>query len=287
VSVLLLLAAGAAADPWAIPAPNGAELFLVLQDSERSYTLTPHDKVAEEADGKERIDPPLPAADREATEACRALVAAGSHEEAEARLAELLARNAANHDARMLVALSLHRRGLHAEALAALRESLIGNRRNPEGWKLLEEVARKLGRKVVRPRLKPRGWVAEGADGTTLAYADASREADMPWMFYAVARAHYRHEGRFARDHPGAKEYRFTFREQLFAAGAAVVYAEAQKPAERSADARMLLAQKKAKTIVPFLFFATYPEPLADPPERHFESLKPILEKYFNENILR
>lgn len=109
----------------------------------------------------------------------------------------------------------------------------------------------------------------------------------MPWMFYAVARAHYRYEGAFRRDHPQAKEYAFTFREQLFAVGSALSYAETQKGSERSEASELLIAQKKAKTLVPYVFFAMYPEPVPQQPERGWEELKPLLEKYFDERILR
>ncbi len=286
--MLLFLAAGPAlADAWTVPSPNGADLFLVLQNSSRSYTLTPADEVAEEADGKERVELPMTPADAKEIARCRELVSAGKHDEAVAGLKALLARNAANHDARLLVALSLHKRGLDAEALPVLRESLIGNRRTPEAWQLLEEVAGKLGKKVVRPRLKPRGWIVAADDGATITYADASKDADMPWMFYAVARAHYRYEGGFRRDHPQAKEYAFTFREQLFAVGSALSYMEVQKAGERSEDSTLLIAQKKAKSLVPFVFFAMYPEPVPQQPERGWEDLKPLLEKYFDERILR
>jgi len=276
-------------DPWTVPDPKGIVLFVKLQQNPtKAYTVVPSGKVAPGADGAERVEPPVSPADKEALAACRELIAAAKHDEASARLAELLKENPANHDAHVLLALSLHQRGDDKAALAELREAIVGNRRDPEAWKLLEQVAKKLGKRVVRPKLKLKGWIEATADGgVTLGYADAGRDADMPWFYYVVARASYRYEGGFQRDHPAAKEYVFTFREQLFAFGAALNAAEAAPAAKRSQELKLLIAEKKAKTLVPFLFFAAYPEPLPQQPERDWESLKPVLEKYFDQKIIR
>ncbi len=291
-ATLLLLGATlvrADEDPWAIPDIQGPALFLKLQaNPSKAYVVTPSDKVAAGAEGEERVEPAVSAADKEALGQCRELISAGKHDEAMARLGELLKGNPANHDARTLGALSLHERGDDKGALSALRESIIGNRRNPEAWKLLDEVARKLGKRVVRPRLKMKGWIEEKANGeVTVGYAEAARDGDMPWFYYALARAFYRHEGGFKRDQPAAKEYAFTFREQLFGFGAALNTAEGQKSAKRSPESKLLIVERKAKTLVPFLFFAAYPEPIQQQPERDWESLKPVLEKYFDQKIVR
>jgi tetratricopeptide (TPR) repeat protein len=244
--------------------------------------------VAEGAGGAERVEPLVSPSDKEALGRCRELISAGKHDEAVAHLDEMLKRNPANHDARMLIGLSLHERGDSKAALVALRESIIGNRRNPEAWTLLEQVAKKAGKRVVRPRLELRGWIEAKADGdVTVGYADAARDADMPWLYYGLARAYYRYEGEFKRDHPAAKDYFFSFREQLFATGTALTSVEAEKSAKRSPEFKALIAEKKAKTLVPFLFFAAYPEPIPQQAERGWESLKPVLEKYFDEKILR
>lgn len=291
-AALILLCAAplrAQEDPWKVPAPKGVELFLKLQQSaSKAYTVVPSGKVAPGADGAERVEPPLSPADKEGLAACRDLIAAGKHDEASARLAGLLEENPANHDAHVLLALSLHQRGDDRAALAELREAILGNRRDPEAWKLLEQVAKKLGKRVVRPKLKLKGWIEATADGgVTLGYADAERDADMPWFYYVVARASHRYEGGFQRDHPAAKEYAFTFREQLFAFGAALDSAESAPAAKRSPEMKLLIAEKKANTLVPFLFFAAYPEPIPPQPERDWESLKPVLEKYFDQKIIR
>jgi len=274
---------------WTVPEVSTPKVFLEIQNGSRAYTLTPSKDVDKAAIPPERVELPLSPEEREELVACRNLIEAEQIEEAQARLGAVLEKNTANHDARMLLGLVLHRRGMHKEAVAELRESLIGNRRNPEAWKLLKEVARKVGKRVVQPALSPRGWIGEPADdgSVVLGYADAGRDGDVPWSFYIMARAAYRHEGRFQRDHPDAKEYRFTFREQLFALGAAIPSAEAEKSSRRSKEFKALLAEKKAGTLVPFVFFALYPEPLPLQPERDFETLKPILEKYFNERVLR
>jgi tetratricopeptide (TPR) repeat protein len=290
-ALVLLATAFARADegPWAVPDVSGPALFVKLQaNPSRAYIVTPSDKVAPEADGDERVELPLSPEEKEALGRCRALVDAGDHADALARLDALLKENPANHDARMLVGLALHAQGDPKAALAALRESIIGNRRNPEAWTALEQVARKLGKRVVRPRLKMKGWIAPKEDGSiVVGYAEATRDSDVPWFYYALARGYYRYEDGFKRDHPDAKEYAFTFRELLFGFGTALNAAEGLKAAKRSPEFKLLIAEKKAKTLVPFLFFAAYPEPVPQRPERGFEQLKPVLERYFDTKIVR
>ena len=68
---------------------------------------------------------------------------------------------------------------------------------------------------------------------------------------------------------------------------AALNTVEAQKSARRSPEFKLLIAEKNAKTLVPFLFFAAYTEAVPRQPERDWASLKPALEKYFDQKIVR
>ncbi len=279
---------GKKADPWEVASPDNSGLLLTLTNSKRNYVMFLAGKVPEAAVQPDRVEPPATDEEKKGIQACRDLLASEKWPEAEATLRDLLGKAPALHDARALLAMSLLRQKKPADAATALRESLIGNRRNPEAWKALEETAAALGRKVLRPVLQPRGWVLVQKDGDIqVGHADADRDCDFGWNFYAVARASYRYEGSYAASCPG-REYLFTFREQLFAAGAAVHWAEdARKDGEKVADdLGRLLAEKKTKTLVPFVFFAMYPEPTPAEPEKDFDVLRPVLEKYFDEKIL-
>ncbi|MHC4340074.1 MAG: hypothetical protein ACYSX0_07680, partial [Planctomycetota bacterium] len=80
------------------------------------------------------------------------------------------------------------------------------------------------------------------------------------------------------------KEYRFSFREQLDAVAAALSASEAKK--SPSKDFKIIQAERKAGRIVPFIFFAMYPEPIPEQPERYFEALKHRLETFFDQQIV-
>ncbi len=286
--VPILAAEGRKIDPWEPPPVDCAELSIVITQSKRSYNLRLAGKVLETADAPERVEPPETAEELRALQACRDLQAAGKWPESESALRDLLGRSPALHDARSLLGTSLLRQQKPAEAAAAIRDSLIGNRRNPDAWKALEEAAAIQGMKVLRPSLKPRGWVAPLKGGEVeVGFADADVDADFPWNSYAMARAVYRYEGAYGRECPG-KEYRFTLREQVFAASAAVRSAQDDQKEGKKVppDLARLVAEAKAKTLVPFVFFALYPEPLPAEPERDFEVLRPRLQKYFDERIL-
>lgn len=289
-TLVVVAAALAADDPWLVPAPSGVEVMMALTNSKRTdaYTLMLADKPWEGASGPERAEPAIPAAEKEALAACRALVAKGDMEGAAKSIDDLVARNAANWDAHALRAQVLHAAKNDAEALAALRTSLIGNRRNPDGWKLLDDVAKALSKKVVRPKLAMRGWVRDLPKGE-FEFGHVADDADgMPWNYYAAARVYYRHEGPFARDFPSAKAYAFSFREQMFAMG---VLAESAAGAKKdgtklSAELKRVLAEKAAGTLVPFTFFAVYTEPVPAAPEPGFDTLLPRLVKFFDEKIV-
>jgi tetratricopeptide (TPR) repeat protein len=277
--VLVLLLGGVAfAQDWRVPDPNGAELLLVLQQSKRSYTLATTSKLWQDAPGPERI----PISDRGAVERCRKLIDAGQFAEAASAVQKMLAKNPADWDAYYLRALALHKQGKREEARLALRESLIGNRRNPDAWTLLEKI---VGRKAKRPRFEMRAWVRQLGKEVEIAYVEKD-EADFPWIYYGIARAHYRYEGGYRRE-LGRGKYRFTFREQLLALGAALSGARSARK-DREAipkDLKRLLDLEKRRELVPFAFFAIYPEPVPRQPERGFDRLKPQLERYFDRRI--
>ncbi|MHC4669173.1 MAG: tetratricopeptide repeat protein [Planctomycetota bacterium] len=253
IGAVLTLGVLAHAQEWRVPAPNGAELLMVLQQSKRTYTLGPHTELWKDAPGPERITTSA----RSAFQRCRTHIEAGRYGEAEQAVRKMLARNPADWDAHYLRALALHRQKKKPEALAALRESLIGNRRRPEAWQLLGEI---LGRDV-RP---------------------------FPWIYYGIARAWYRYEGGYRRAF-GRGRYRFTFREQLFALGAALDGARsARRDGDKvPADLKRLRELQRKKTLVPFVFFALYPEPVPAKAEPGFERLKPQLERYFDTHICK
>jgi hypothetical protein len=279
---------GKKADPWEVPAPDYALLQSTLKESRRSYDYYVALKVPDAARRPARIEPPMTKEDRAALKSLRDLMGASSSPVIDGVLRKRIAENPALHDAHTLLAESLLRQKKPAEAAVALRDGLIGNRRNPEAWRLLEEAATAIGRRVVRPSLPPRGWVLGRKDGSVqVGYAGTEGKSDLAWNAYAAARAVYRYEGTYDIEFPG-KEYRFTFREQLFAAGAAARCAEASRMsgATLEEDLTRLLEERKGKGFVPFVYFAMYTEPLPAEPEREFELLRPSLEKYFDERIL-
>lgn len=292
-SVLAALLAGAAlaaTDPWDVPAPDAGELMLILNASKRtdSYTILLAGKQWAGANGPERVELTLPKDEKDDLARARDLVAKGDHDGAATLVDAVLAKNPANWDAFLVRASSLHAKKADADAIAALRASLIGNRRNPDAWKLLDDVAKALGKKVARPKLDFRGWVRElPKHEIELGYV-ADDEVFGPWLNYVQARAVYRWEGPFARDFPGEKAWRFTFREQMYAMGVLATAAAGDKKdgAKLPPDLVRVLAEKKAGTLAPFAFFAAYPEPLTATPEKDFDLLRPRLEKYFDEKIL-
>ncbi len=287
--VLAATALAADSDPWDVPAPPGVEIMMVLTVSTKTdCTIMLADKPWEGANGPERAELSVAQDEKDAVARCRGLVEKGDHDAAGTALDELLAKNAANWDAFFLRALSLHAKAADAEAALALRTSLIGNRRSPEAWKLLDEVAKALKKKVARPRVEMRGWVRESGKGEIEMGHVADDAAAMPWNYYAAARLHYRYEGPFARDFPGVKPYVFTFREQMYAMGVLAASAAAEKKdgTKLTPDLVRVLAEKKAGTLAPFTFFAVYTEPVPAAPEKGFDSLRPRLEKYFDEKIL-
>ncbi|MHC4547745.1 MAG: tetratricopeptide repeat protein [Planctomycetota bacterium] len=280
IGAVLTLGVLAHAQEWRVPAPNGAELLMVLQQSKRTYTLGPHTELWKDAPGPERITTSA----RSAFQRCRTHIEAGRYGEAEQAVRKMLARNPADWDAHYLRALALHRQKKKPEALAALRESLIGNRRRPEAWQLLGEI---LGRDV-RPRFTMRAWMRKRRKDVEIAYQEKDQDADFPWIYYGIARAWYRYEGGYRRAF-GRGRYRFTFREQLFALGAALDGARsARRDGDKvPADLKRLRELQRKKTLVPFVFFALYPEPVPAKAEPGFERLKPQLERYFDTHICK
>jgi len=276
--LVLLLGGVVFAQDWRVPDVNGAELLIVIEQSKRSYRLVLGTKLWKDAQGPQRI----PIADRGAVKRCRKLIDAGKFAEAASAVQRMLAKNQADWDAYYLRALALHKQGKREEARLALRESLIGNRRNPDAWTLLKEI---VGRKTKRPVFEMRAWVRQVGKEVEIAYAGESN-ADFPWLDYGIARAYYRYEGGYRRDFGRAK-YRFTFREELLGLGAAVSDARsAKKDRERiPKDLKRLLDLEKKKELVPFAFFAIYPESIPRGPERGFDRLKPRLERYFDRRI--
>lgn len=289
VALVVAGAALAADDPWESPQAD-TEMLLM-----RAMTLGKADVVVNLADdpwsganGPARVELPLAKDDAAEVARCRELVAAGDHDGAARAIDALLAKNPANWDALVVRASSLHAKKTDAEAMAALRASIIGNRRNPDAWKLLDDVAKALGKKVARPAIDLRGWARElGKDRIEIGYVAADK-VEGPWNYYACARAVYRWGGQFAADFPAVKTYAFTFREQMVAM--AVLASEAAEEKKGGAklppDLVRVLAEKKAGTLAPFAFFAAYPEALGASPEKDFELLRPRLQKYFDEKIV-
>jgi len=277
-ALVLLLGGVVFAQDWRVPDVNVAELLVVIEQSKRSYTIVPGTKLWKGAPGPQRI----PIADRGAVERGKKLIDAGQFAEAASTVERMLAKNQADWDAYYLRALALHEQGKREEARLALRESLIGNRRNPDAWTLLKEI---VGRKAKRPVFEMRAGVRQVGKEVEIVYA-AKSDADYPWLSYGIARAHYRYEGGYRRD-CGQARYRFTFREELLALGAAVSSARSatkdREPIPK--DLKRLLDLQKKKELVPFAFFAIYAEPIPRGPERGFDRLKPQLERYFDRRI--
>jgi hypothetical protein len=107
-------------------------------------------------------------------------------------------------------------------------------------------------------------------------------------MFYGPVRAVFRYEERYKEFFPKAKEYFFSFTEQLHAVSAVIRHAEimAKKNEKIAADVTRLMEEKKLGTIVPFVFFAMYPEVVPTKPEPGFDTLRPVLEEYFDRHIV-
>lgn len=284
---LLAVSPGAVAeeDPWALPSVEGALLVARLAESEKSYDIVLEDEPAADAAGPERVDLGLSSKERTALKNAEKLTAAGKHAKAEEIVDASVKKDPANWDALALRGACRLELGRKEEAEADLRDSIIGNRRNPAAWKALEKLAAATGRRVVRPTLSPRGWIRPPKDGTIeLGYATPDRDGDFPWMLYAAGRAAYRHEGFFEKDFPKAKEYVPTFREIVFALASAFSALDPEvKPTEELAR---LLAERKAGTLLPFAFFALHTAPVTDPAERDFEKLRPRLVEYFDTHVL-
>jgi hypothetical protein len=288
------LAASAAAfaqsDSWDVSAPSGVEILLALTNSKNadSYVLKLAAKPWEGANGAERVELPLPKEEKTMLARCRGLVVKGERDAAIMALDEMVTKDPANWDAFCVRAASQHAKKADDEAVTALRSSLIGNRRNPDAWKLLDQVAEAMSRKVDRPRVELRGWVRDLEKGATEVGHVTTGELAMPWSYYAAARAYYRREGPFARDFPAAKSYVFTFREQMYAMNVlAASLADHEKDgAKLPPDLARVLAEKKAGTLAQFTFFAVYPEPLTTTLEPGLDRLRPRLEKYFDEKIV-
>jgi tetratricopeptide (TPR) repeat protein len=283
-------AGGEKPDPWPVPAPDIQEMLLTIGQSPRSYEIRIEEKVPEAALPPERVEPPATEEDRKALGACRGLATAEKWPEAEAALKDLLAKSPTLHDARALLGTALLRQKRPAEAAVALRDALIGNRRDPAAWKALEETAAALGKKVLRPAMQPGGWLLPGNKKGSMEVGVVARDdsdAAYCWIYYGMGRAMYRFEGRYSSDF-GVQPYVRTFREELYALGAVVRAAEDDRKEGKklTPDLARLLAEKKAGTLVPFAFFACYADPLAAAPERDFDALRPRLEKWFDEKVL-
>jgi len=291
--VPVVAAEDARPDPWKLPTPDLATLLISLTESKREYVIESAAKVPDAARPPERVESASSEEERKSLQSCRDLQQAGKWPEAANSLDVLLKSNPALHEARALAGLSLLRMGRPKEAAAALRDALIGNRRNPEAWKALEEVASALGRKVVRPYLQPQSWLSPGKGDAvqiwfTSGNAGGAKGDGMPaWACYALARAWYRYEGGYAADFPG-EAYRFTFREVLHGVGAMLQVCRKSRAdgEELPDDLRRLMAEEDAGTIVPFAFFALYVEPLPAKEIGGFDLLRPRLVRYFDERIL-
>lgn len=284
------VAAFAQASPWDAAPPPGVEMLVAVKDPKKAdrYVLKYAKKPWDGANGPERVELPLAKDERTLLGRCRGLAAKGEHDAAVMALDEIVIRNPVDWDAYALRAASRYAKKAHDEAVAALRASLVGNRRNPEAWKLLEAVTEAMGRKVERPRVDMRGWVRDlGKAGLEVGHVTTGDLAT-PWSVYAAARAYYRREGPFARDFPDAKEYSFTFREQMFAmnALAAALAEKAKEGAAFTPDALRILEERKAGTLPEFTFFAVYTEPVGASPEPGLDALRKRLAKYFDERIV-
>jgi len=282
-------AAFAQQDPSDVRPPPGVEMLLAVTDAKKSdvYVVRAAAKAWDGAAGPERIDLALPKDERALLGRCRTLAAKGDHDAAVMELDEIVARDPANWDAYLLRAASRHARKADDEAVAALRSSLIGNRRNPDAWKLLDDVTEAMGRKVARPRIAPQGWVRDVGRQIEVGHV-MTGDLATPWSVYAAARAYYRVEGPFARDFPDAKTWFFSFREQVFAmnALAAALADSAKSGAKLTPDAQRVLDEQKAGTLAEFAFFAAYPSPVGASPEPGFEGFRKRLAKYFDERIV-
>ena len=165
-ATVLLVGVVAAQDgaAWKLPAA-GPEVLLKLKLSKRTYILGPESRAPKEADGPERIQPKRESYDQGLLKVARYQIEHGELDKAEKLIAEVVERNTADAGALTLKALLLHKQGKPKQALAALRESLIQNRRNPDAWRLLRQVAKDLGRKVVRPPFPHPGLGQAGTQG--------------------------------------------------------------------------------------------------------------------------
>jgi hypothetical protein len=289
-SLATSVVAFAQSSPWDVPAPPGVEMLLAVKDPKKAdtYVLKYATKPWDGANAPDKVDLPLPKEEKTLLGRCRGLAAKGEHDAAVMELDEIVSRNPSDWDAYVLRAASRHARKADDEAVAALRTSLVGNRRNPDAWKLLDGVTEAMGRRVARPRVDLRGWVRDlGKAGLEVGHV-VTGDLATPWSVYAAARAYYRCEGPFARDFPQAKTYVFTFREQMFAMGAlATALADAAKNgAKLTPDAARILDEQKAGTLAEFTFFAVYTEPVGALPEKGFDALRPRLAKYFDEKIV-
>jgi hypothetical protein len=287
---VLALAAGALADadPWEGMAPDNEMLLVrVMSLGKSDVVMNLADSPWEGASGPLHAPLPLSAEENVELQRCRGLVATDADGAAKGADA-LYAKNAANWDALVVKASAQHAKKADAEALATLRGALIGNRRNPDAWKLLDDVAKALGKKVARPSIQLRGWARELGKNKVEVGHCAGDKVDGPWQYYAAARAVYRWGGTFAEDFPAAKAYTYTFREEMqaFAVLAAEAAEEKKGGAKLPPDLVRVLAEQKAKTLAPFAFFAAYPEPLPAASEKEFDLLRPRLEKYFDEKIV-
>ena len=147
LAFVLAAAALAADDPWDVPAPSGLAILSKLQWSSRAETsaFAMPAKPSEGANGREAVLLSLSDEEIRSVLHVRRLVADGDIDGALASADAAIARSPANWDAFAARAVALHAKKADAEALLALRASLIGNRRNPDAWKLLEDVAGAVG----------------------------------------------------------------------------------------------------------------------------------------------
>ena len=288
LGLLLATAALAGADPWIVATPKGAELLVTMEKSSHSYTLNGVKTAWDEANGPERAELKLANDERDGLAKARDLVTKGDHDAAAKLLDELLAKNAANWEAHLVRATSLHAKAADADALASLRASLVGNRRRPEAWKLLDDVAAALGRKVLRPALDVKGWVREKGKDQIEVGSVFVVDADMPWTYYAAARAVYRWDGGYLKDFPASKTYTFSFKEQMFAMCVLANEADAIRRTGKTIpdDLKRVVAEKQAGTLTEFAFFAAWPEPLTATPEPGIDALRPRLAKYFDDKVV-
>lgn len=288
VCSVLAAVALADADPWIVAVPKGAELLVTMDKSPHSYKVSTVKASWDGANGPERAELHLSNEERDGLAKARDLAKKGDHDAAVKAADDLVAKNPANWEAHLVRAASLHAKGADPDALASLRTSLVGNRRRPEAWKLLDDVAAALGRKAVRPQIDVRGWAREKGKDETEVGSVFEKDADMPWTYYAAALAVYRWEGRYQRDFPAAKTYSFSFKEQMFAMCVLAAEADQSRRDGKAAgdEFKRLLAEKRAGTLTEFAFFAAWPEPLTATPEPGIDALRPRLARYFDEKIV-